>query len=150
MKVNELMSLRVELATPNDSIQEAAKVMHRIDAGVLPVGENDRLVGMITDRDITVRAVAEGKDPKTTLVRDVMSPEVRYCYEDDEVESVAENMAELQVRRLPVLNREKRLCGLISLADIARERRPREAAEALEGISRQGGPHSQQTETPLT
>ena len=146
MKVNELMSLRVEVATPDDSIQQAARVMHRIDAGILPVGENDRLIGVITDRDIAVRAVAEGKDPRTTLVRDVMSPEVRYCYEDDEVESVAENMAELQIRRLPVVNREKRLCGLISLADIARERRPREASEALEGISRQGGPHSQQTE----
>ena len=146
MKVNELMSLRVEVASPDDSIQQAAKVMHRIDVGILPVGENDRLIGVITDRDIAVRAVAEGKDPKTTLVRDVMSAEVRYCYEDDEVESVAENMAELQVRRLPVVNADKRLCGLISLADIARERRPREASEALEGISRQGGPHSQQTE----
>jgi CBS domain-containing protein len=146
MKVNELMSLRVELAAPGDSIQQAAKVMHRIDAGILPVAEHDRLIGVITDRDIAVRAVAEGKDPKTTLVRDVMSAEVRYCYEDDEVESVAENMAELQVRRLPVVDRDKRLCGLISLADIARERRPREASEALEGISRQGGPHSQQTE----
>jgi CBS domain-containing protein len=146
MKVNELMSLRVELASPDESIQQAAKLMHRIDAGILPVGDKDRLVGVITDRDITVRAVAEGKDPKTTLVRDVMSPEVRYCYEDDDIESVAENMAELQVRRLPVVNHEKRLCGLISLADIARERRPREASEALEGISRQGGPHSQQLE----
>jgi CBS domain-containing protein len=148
MKVNELMSLRVELAAPDDSIQQAAQVMHRIDAGILPVGERDRLIGVITDRDITVRAVAEGRDPKTTSVREIMSDEVRYCYEDDDIESVAENMAELQVRRLPVVNREKRLCGLISLADIARERRPREASEALEGISRQGGPHSQLTDSP--
>lgn len=146
MRVNELMSLRVELARPDESIQHAAQVMQRIDTGILPVGEHDRLVGVITDRDIAVRAVAEGKDPKSTLVRDVMSGEVRYCYEDDDIEAVAENMAELQVRRLPVVDRDKRLCGIISLGDIAREHRAREAGEALEGISRGGGPHSQQTE----
>jgi CBS domain-containing protein len=143
MKVNELMSQKVELTTPTDSLQQAAQAMQRIDAGILPVTENDRLVGMITDRDIVVRAVADGKDPKACLVGEVMSREVRYCYDDDDIEAVAENMAELQVRRLPVVTREKRLCGIISLGDIARERHAREAAEALEGITRQGGPHSQ-------
>lgn len=143
MKVNELMSPKVELATPKDTLQQAAQAMHRIDAGILPVAENDRLVGMITDRDIVVRAVAEGKDPRVCQVGEVMSHEVRYCYDDDEIEAVAENMAELQVRRLPVVTREKRLCGIISLGDIARERHARGAAEALEGITRQGGPHSQ-------
>jgi CBS domain-containing protein len=143
MKVNELMSQKVELATPTDSIQQVAQMMQRIDVGILPIAEDDRMVGMVTDRDIVVRAVAQGRDPKSTPVSEVMSREVRYCYEDDEIEAVAENMAELQVRRLPVVTREKRLCGIISLGDIAREHRGREAAEALEGITRQGGPHSQ-------
>jgi CBS domain-containing protein len=142
MKVSEVMSIHVELASPTDSIQQAAQLMQKIDAGVLPVAENDRLIGMITDRDIAIRAVGEGKDPSTP-VSEVMSREVRYCYEDDDIESVTENMAELQVRRLPVLTRDKKLCGILSLGDIAREHRPREAGEALQGISRQGGPHSQ-------
>ena len=142
MRVNEVMTSQVELVGPNDSIQQAAKAMARIDAGVLPVAENDRLVGMITDRDIAVRAVAEGRDPARTLVKDIMSPEVRYCFDDDDVADVADNMAEQQVRRLPVVNREKRLVGIISLADIAREREPRAAGEALQGIARPGGLHN--------
>jgi len=144
MKVSDLMTRDVELASPDDTIQQAAKSMTRIDAGILPVAENDRLVGMITDRDICVRAVAEGIDPTETPVRDVMSTEVRYCYEDDDVDDVADNMAQLQVRRLPVVTREKRLCGIISLCDIAREHEPRGTGEALQGISRPGGLHSQQ------
>jgi CBS domain-containing protein len=143
MKVSDVMSQKVELASPTDTIQQAAKAMARIDSGMLPVGENDRLVGVITDRDIAIRAVCEGKDPKTP-VREVMSNEVKYVYEDDDVSDVAENMAQLQVRRLPVLNREKRLVGIISLADIAREQNPREAGRALEGIARPGGSHNQQ------
>jgi CBS domain-containing protein len=142
MKISEVMTSNVELASPTDTIQQAAKIMARIDAGVLPVGENDRLVGMITDRDIAVRAVGEGRGPDTQ-VGEVMSREVKYCFDDDDVEEVAENMAELQVRRLPVLNRDKRLIGIVSIGDIAREHQPRETGEALQGISRPGGPHSQ-------
>ncbi len=145
MLVSEVMTRQVELVGPNDSIQQAAKAMARIDAGVLPVAESDRLVGMITDRDIAIRAVAEGRDPARTVVKDVMSAEVRYCFEDEEVADVADNMAEQQVRRLPVLNREKRLVGIISLADIAREREPRAAGEALQGIARPGGLHNSAT-----
>src|SRR5215217_8731727 len=108
----------VRVATPDQTIQDAAKIMSDVDAGVLPVGENDRLVGMITDRDIAVRAVAEGKGPDTPI-REVMTQDVKYCYEDDDTNDVARNMADIQVRRLPVLTREKRLVGIISLGDMA-------------------------------
>jgi CBS domain-containing protein len=143
MNVSDYMTRDVTVVSPNDTLQQAAKVMGQIDSGVLPVGENDRLVGMITDRDIAIRAVAEGKDPAQTRVRDVMTAEVRYCYEDDAVGDASDIMSELQIRRLPVINREKRLVGILSLADIAREDEPRQAGEALQGISRPGGPHTQ-------
>jgi CBS domain-containing protein len=97
---------------------------------------------MITDRDIAVRAVAAGKGPDTP-VRDVMTPEVKYCYEDEDLEHVAKNMAELRVRRLPVLNRDKRLVGILSLGDLALAEGRRAAGVAVQGISRHGGPHSQ-------
>jgi CBS domain-containing protein len=143
MKVRELMTRSVELTHPDETIQQAAKAMARIDAGILPVGDGDRLIGMITDRDIAIRAVGEGKDPTKTRVRDVMSAEVRYCFEDDDVDDVARNMAQLQVRRLPVVNKDKRLTGIISLADIAREHQPQQTGQTLQGISRPGGQHTQ-------
>jgi CBS domain-containing protein len=142
-KVADVMTPHVEIASPNQSVQEIARLMVDADTGVLPVGENDRLVGMITDRDIAVRVAAEGKDPKQVRVREVMSPEVRYCYEDEDLEHVAENMAEQQVRRLPVMNRGKRLVGIISLGDIATRERPHTAGLALRGISQAGGQRSQ-------
>jgi CBS domain-containing protein len=142
MKVSEAMSSKVKLASPQQTIREAARMMKEIDAGVLPVGDNDRLVGMITDRDIAVRAVAEGKGPDTP-VSDVMSQEVKYCFEDEELDDVAHNMADIQVRRLPVLNREKRLVGMISLGDLAEAEGASPAGEALRGISRHGGQHQQ-------
>lgn len=143
MRVSEAMTRDVRLAAPHQSIQDAARVMAEIDAGVLPVGDNDRLVGMITDRDIAVRAVAQGKGPRTE-VREVMSPEVKYCYEDEDAVHVTRNMAELQVRRLPVLNRDKRLVGILALGDLAMcAEKP--AGAALAGISRPGGEHSQST-----
>jgi CBS domain-containing protein len=142
MKVQEAMSTNVKLAKPNQSIRDAAKVMADIDAGVLPVGDGDRLVGMITDRDIAVRAVARGLGPDT-LVREVMSAEVKYCFDDEDVEDVAGNMGEIQVRRLPVLNRDKRLVGIVSLGDIAMTDGPDCAGDAICGISQPGGEHSQ-------
>ena len=108
MKISSVMSKEVQLIKPDDTLRSAAALMKKIDAGLLPVTENDKLVGMITDRDIAIRGVAEGKGPDTK-VRDAMSPEVRYCFEDEDVTHVAENMAELQVRRLPVMNRDNRL-----------------------------------------
>src|SRR6516225_5437372 len=123
MKIGSVMSRDVLLIKPDDTIRSAAALMKKIDAGLLPVTENDKLVGMITDRDIAIRGVAEGKGPDTK-VRDAMSPEVKYCFEDEDVAHVAENMAELQVRRLPVMNRDKRLVGIVSLADLAIEGSP--------------------------
>ena len=98
------------------------------------MGENDRLVGMITDRDIAIRGVAKGKGPKAK-VRDVMSKEVKYCFEDEDLDHICRNMAELQMRRLPVLNRDKRLVGILSLGDLAVKHASAEASTALEGIS---------------
>ena len=145
MQVSEVMSPEVNVASPRQSIREAAQMMAAIDAGALPVGENDRLVGMITDRDIAVRAVASGKGPKTP-VREVMSQEVKYCFEDEDLAHVAKNMAEIKVRRLPVMNREKRLVGILSLGDLALANGPDPAGNALCGISEPGGEHSQATD----
>jgi len=122
-----------------------AKIMDEINAGSMPVGDNDRLVGMITDRDIAIRAVAQGKGPDTP-VREVMSSEkVLYCYDDEELEHVAENMGDIQVRRLPVLNRDKRLVGIIALGDIARAEAGDGTGEALSLISQPGGQHASAT-----
>jgi CBS domain-containing protein len=139
MRVNEAMSRDVRVANPQQRIREAAKMIAEIDAGALPVGENDRLVGMITDRDIAIRAVAEGKGPDTP-VRDVMTRDIKYCYEDEELDHVSRNMAENQVKRLPVVNRDKRLVGILAVADIAGHEEPRVTGEAVEGITRPGGP----------
>jgi CBS domain-containing protein len=138
MRVNEAMSRDVRVANPQQRISEAAKMMAEIDAGALPVGENDRLVGMITDRDIAIRAVAEGKGPDTP-VRDVMTRDIKYCYEDEELDHVSRNMAENQVKRLPVVNRDKRLVGILAVADIAGHEDAEVTGEAVEGITRPGG-----------
>lgn len=142
MKVSNCMTKNVQVANPDQTIRDAAMAMSRLDAGVMPVGENDRLVGMITDRDIAIRGVAEGKGPETKI-RDVMSTDVKYCFDDEEVDDVLHNMGELQVRRLPVLNRDKRLVGIISLGDLATNGEISDAGEALSDISRPGGEHSQ-------
>jgi CBS domain-containing protein len=142
MQVGEVMSIQVNIASPHQTIREAAQMMADIDAGALPVRDNDRLVGMITDRDIAVRAVAAGKGPETP-VREVMSTDVKYCFADDEVDEVAHNMADIKLRRLPVLDGRKRLVGIISLADIALAEGPSPAGHAICGISEPGGDHSQ-------
>jgi CBS domain-containing protein len=134
MRVQEIMTRDASIIDPNAMIRDVAKIMRADNIGVLPVGENDRLVGMVTDRDIVVRAVAEGRSNGNTAVRDVMSPDVYYCFETDDVEHAAQVMADHQVRRLPVLNRDKRLVGMVALADIGRN--DGDAAKAaLEGIS---------------
>ncbi len=144
MKVSELMTQDVRLASPDDTIQRAALVMAQIDTGALPVGENDRLVGMITDRDIAVRCIALGNGPETR-VREAMSTDVESCFEDNEVAEVMLRMADKQIRRLPVLSRQKRLVGIISLGDLAMEANPEPTGKALGAISQPGGPHSQAT-----
>ena len=143
MLVREAMSRDVKTVTPEQPIQEAARVMLDIDIGALPVEENDRLIGMITDRDIAVRGVAAGKAP-TACVRDVMTREVRYCFDDEETAHVARNMGEQQIRRLPVVDRDKRLVGILALADLATSAKTGYATAALSGISQARGAHSQQ------
>ena len=124
MKVSDAMTRDVRVASPHETIYDAARAMEAMDIGALPVGQDDRLVGMVTDRDIVVRALARSKGPNM---------------------HVAANMAELRVRRLPVVDRDKRLVGIISLGDIAMAQGRAAAGEAIIGVSRPGGPHSQKT-----
>lgn len=142
MKVRESMTQDVLVAHPNQSVAEVARLMVEKDIGAVPVGENDRLVGMLTDRDIAVRVVAEGKGPETK-VSEAMSREVLYCYDDDDLNNVANNMADLQVRRLPVVNRDKRLVGIVSIGDVAICEGARMTGRAVASISAPGGAHSQ-------
>ena len=142
MLVKEAMSRDVKTVAPDQPLQEAARIMLDIDVGALPVGEHDKLVGMITDRDIAVRGVAAGKAP-TARVREVMSADVKYCYEDEDTAHVARNMGDQQIRRLPVVDRNKRLVGILSLADLATSAKTGQATAALSGISQAGGAHSQ-------
>ncbi|MBD9416167.1 CBS domain-containing protein [Pseudomonas sp. PDM16] len=132
MKINEIMTRNVQTVRPEESIREAAALMARIDSGALLVEENDRLVGMLTDRDIALRAVAEGLHGDTP-VRQIMSGNVCYCFED--VQHVAQNMADIQKRRLPVLTREKRLIGVVSLGNIASARSDRSSGTVLRGVA---------------
>ncbi|HEY2864683.1 MAG TPA: CBS domain-containing protein [Casimicrobiaceae bacterium] len=142
MKVSDIMTRDVHLLSPDQTIREAAGVMADIDAGALPVGENDRLVGMLTDRDIVVRAVARGKSADTK-VAEVMSKEMLYCFDSDGIDEVARNMAKAQVRRLPVLNRAKRLVGIVSLGDLARNDDPTTIGRTVSKVSTPGGKHDQ-------
>src|SRR5437867_12253866 len=120
MRVNQVMTRSVECALANDNIATVAAKMREMDVGALPVcGDDDRLAGMVTDRDITVRATAGCCDPSGTLVRDVMTPAIIYCFEDQEVEEAAQLMEENQIRRLAVLDRDKHLVGIVSLGDLA-------------------------------
>jgi CBS domain-containing protein len=138
------MTRDVRLLSPDQTIREAAKLMAEVDAGALPVGENDRLVGMITDRDIVIRAVAQGKSPDAK-VADVMSKEMLYCFDTDAIDDVARNMAKAQVRRLPVVNKDKRLVGIISLGDLARNDDPTTIGRTVSRVSTPGGKHDQTT-----
>jgi CBS domain-containing protein len=135
MDIAQVMTRDVKVASPDDTLQHAAELMCDIDAGVLPVGEDDRLVGMLTDRDICTRAVARGLSPLECKVRDVMSHDIKYIYEDATIEDAARNMGALQIRRLPVVNRAKRLVGIVSLGDLALKK-TKAAGDALTGVSR--------------
>lgn len=135
MQVREVMTQDVALVNPDQTLQKAARLMADLDLGALPVAQGDRLVGMITDRDIAVRGLAQGKGPKAK-VHDVMTPEIKYCYADQELDEISANMADIQLRRLPVVDRDKRLVGILSLCDMAVSDNPDCALEALSGISR--------------
>lgn len=134
MIISEVMTHDVRIASPDDTLVTAARLMEEEGFGSLPVADNDRLVGMLTDRDIAIRAVARGLAPGDTRVREVMSSEVKYVYDDEPVRDVARVMGELHVRRLPVVNRAKRLVGIVSLGDLALTR-PTSAGDALQSIA---------------
>ena len=133
-KISEVMTADVKLARPEQSIREAALVMAAADVGSLPVSDNDRLVGMVTDRDLVLRANAKGLGVDTP-VRDVMTAQIRYCRDDEDVASVAKNMAELGVRRLPVVDRDKRLVGIVALSNIAQSGNQQASESLLEGVA---------------
>jgi CBS domain-containing protein len=136
MRISEIMSRDVQLANPSQTLQEAARMMADLDVGAIPVAENDRLVGMLTDRDITVRAVAQGKNPAQCKIGECMTSDIKYVFEDETTDDLARNMSTLQIRRLPVLNREKRLVGIVSLGDLATARgASEETKEAISGVS---------------
>lgn len=143
MKVHEIMTAHARCAAPDNSVVEAAGLMRELDVGVLPVCDNDRLAGMITDRDIVLRAVADGRGPYETTVRDVMSPGVVWVFADQDVEEAARLMEEKQIRRLPVLNREKRLVGILSLGDVAVNSNPAFSGQALKEVSETPEEHMQ-------
>ena len=142
MKISECMTRDPEIVAPDQPIRAAAQFMLKADAGVMPVGEGDRLIGIVTDRDIAVRAVAQGRGPETP-VREVMSEDLLYCFEDDDVEEVAMKMSDSQVRRMPVLSRDDQLVGIVSLGDISRSDQGDAASVALDGVTDPGGDHSQ-------
>ena len=135
MELRDVMTQRVEVIRPDATLCDAARKMRELDVGALPVCDGRRLHGMITDRDITVRAVAEGRDPRRTTVREVATSRVIYCFEDDDVREVGRTMREHQIRRIPVLDRNKRLVGIVALGDIATMSDDRMAGDVLEGVS---------------
>jgi CBS domain-containing protein len=141
VKVRDIMTRQVETVGPGDSIRQAAAVMDRLNVGFLPVSDGTRVVGVVTDRDIVVRALAAGKDPEPTKVGEVMTEEVHYCLEEDQVEDIVKDMAALQVRRLPVLSREgNRLVGVVSIGDIAVHESEHITADLLRRISEPSAP----------
>lgn len=141
MQLKDVMTRDVEIVETDMTLQEAASRMDELDVGVLPVREGDQLVGMLTDRDITVRAVAAGRDPRQAKVGEIMSPDLVYCYEDQDVKDAAQMMAVHQIRRLPVLSRDQQLVGIVSLGDLAVDvADDRLTGEALEEISEPARP----------
>ncbi len=118
-QIKDVMTQNIKWMAPDSPVAQVAQQMRDMDVGFMPLAENDRMIGMVTDRDITIRAIAEGKNPADTLARDVMTAKTYYCFEDQDIEEVCNNMGEIQVRRLPVVNRDKRLVGVVSLGDLA-------------------------------
>lgn len=142
MKISEVMTSDVETIRPDQTAQDAARFMLKADAGSIPVTEGDRLIGMITDRDIAVRGVAKGYGPDTP-VRELMTDDLIVIRVDDDIEDAATKMSEAQVRRLPVVDENEKLCGIVSLGDLSREADDECAERALEGVSQPGGQHQQ-------
>ncbi|UOF02913.1 CBS domain-containing protein [Bdellovibrio reynosensis] len=136
MKIKNVMSPRASVIHFDKTVVEAAMMMEAQDVGSIPVEKNDKMIGMITDRDICIRVVAQRRDPNITTVEEVMSEGIEYCFEEDEINSVATKMARNQVRRLPVVNANKRLVGMVSLGDIATKvKDPSISHQVLSGVS---------------
>ncbi len=136
-QIKDVMTKNVKLINPTDTLQVAAQAMREQGCGILPVQEDDQLIGMITDRDIVIRCLAQGDGPDAE-VGDAMTEEVKYCYEDDELAAICQNMAENQLRRLPVMNKDKRLVGIVSLSDLSKQE-PQGAGQALSEITKPNG-----------
>lgn len=144
MKLSEIMTGKVEVIGPDATLEECARKMRDADIGAIPVCDGDKVRGIVTDRDIAVRAVAEGEDPKTSRVSDVMTEKVSWCFEDQDVEDAARLMRDRQVRRIVVIDRKKKLCGIVALGDLAvRGHDEHTEAQVLEGVSSPGHQHAQ-------
>ncbi|MFC3230987.1 CBS domain-containing protein [Marinibaculum pumilum] len=135
MQIKEIMTSNVEISSPGTTLAEAAREMKARDIGFLPVGYKDRLVGMVTDRDIVVRGLANGHDPQIATLQDIMTGQVLYLYDDQTIEEAAESFARNAVRRMAVVDRDKRLAGIVTLGDLAAHGMRAEAGDALEVIS---------------
>lgn len=142
MKISEVMTTNVETVSADQTAREAASFMLRANAGSIPVCEADRVIGMITDRDIAIRGIAEGRGPDTPI-SELMSADIVCAREDDGTTEVAERMSSEQVRRLPVVDENDRLIGIVSLGDLSREGPEQAATMALEGVTQPGGEHEQ-------
>jgi CBS domain-containing protein len=138
--IREVMTRDVEVVNPNDTLREAAEKMRSLNVGPLPVSDGQRVLGMITDRDIVVRAIAIGKDPISTKVSDVMTSGIQYCFDDDNVDTVLNRMKEQQIRRFIVVDRNKKLVGIVALGDLSQEVSEQKVGEALGGISEPSTP----------
>jgi CBS domain-containing protein len=136
MLISDVMTRDVDVISPGTTLSEAARKMRDRDVGSLPVAENDRLVGMVTDRDIVVKGIAADRDAGRTTASEVMSPKMLYCFDDQSLEDVLANMGDVQVRRLPVVDREKKLVGIVSIGDLAKQGSATKTGEALKDISR--------------
>jgi len=135
MKVREIMTPGVQCIRPDATVRGAAELMLRLDIGVLPVSENDAILGMLTDRDIVIRFVVKGDAPASTEVHDVMTPGVVFVYDDDALDPAVDTLTLSQIRRAPVVTRDRRLVGILSLGDIAVEGNAALAGEALKQVS---------------
>ena len=135
MQLSQILTRNVETIGPDTSVREAAQRMRSMDVGSLPVCDGRTLLGMVTDRDLAIRVLAEGRDPNATRVQDAMTPDVCFAFEDDDVQRAAEIMKEKQIRRLPVLDRDKHLVGIVALGDIATQGSDQLSGDTLEKIS---------------
>lgn len=135
MKVKQAMHAGVDWCAPNTRLADLARIMRDADVGAVPIGENDRLIGMVTDRDIVCRGLADGRDPASLTARDVMSPGIVYCTEDQSLEDAIHMMEEKQIRRMPVLNSRKRMTGMLSLGDLSHAAGHELTGELAEAVS---------------